>query len=215
MVKVLVTNREAGQTLIETLVGIFILVTGLISATTLAVYSFNATDSSSKQVVGTALAREGIEAIKNIRDTYWLNDVLVDCSPSMGSGQVCYRNWQGTGQGKLMKNSTYAVDFAISGGNPVWILDKHNGSTYDFTLNYDPATGQYQNIGPGTPSIYARRIDIDEDNNFPYSVLDPKLIVTSTVWWKSRQCPQTNNPSSLPSSCKVVLNMYLTNWKNY
>ncbi len=210
-------RTQSGQTLIETLVAIFVLVTGLISATTLAVYSFNSTDAASKQIVATGLAREGIEAIKNIRDSYWLNDTLIDCSGSMGAGQMCYRNWTGTGTNQLKKNSSYSVDFDPQTGN--WLLNKQNGNgtPTTFLLNYDSGTGVYSdhNTGVGVPTIYHRKIDIDEDNTPPYSVLDPKLIVISTVWWTSRSCPYTDDPTPLTNSCKVVLQSYLTNWKNY
>jgi type II secretory pathway pseudopilin PulG len=203
--------EQLGQTLIETLVAIFILTTGLITAITLGIYSFNSTDNSSKQIVATALARQGVEAVKNIRDSNWLSDPLVDCSGTMGANQSCHPNWQGGGANRL-STGDYAVDFNFLGGTDGWTMSR---SPANFSLNYDPSTGQYHNGGSGAPSIYSRDVNIAEDSSAPYTVANPKLVVTSTVWWSGRACPVTASPDTLPASCKTSLQMYLTNWKNY
>ncbi|MDB4939859.1 MAG: hypothetical protein JWO40_284 [Candidatus Doudnabacteria bacterium] len=208
-------NKQLGQTLIETLVAIFILITGLISAITLAIYSFNSTDNSSKQIVATALAGQGLEAIKNIRDNNWLdltNDPLVSC-PDLGSTQMCYSNWQGQGSNKLVTGD-YTVDFLTLGNSPVWRTQRQN-SNANFTLKYDSTDGQYANQGAGVLSVYSRDINIVEETAAPYTALNPRLRVTSTVWWSGKSCAVTTDPTTLPATCKVVLQTYLTNWKNY
>ncbi len=50
---------EAGQTLIETVVAIAMLTTGVIVAMSLAVYSSSSAGDSTNQIVGTELARQG------------------------------------------------------------------------------------------------------------------------------------------------------------
>src|SRR5579864_7113651 len=99
--KIAVDQKQSGQTLIETVVAIFVLVTGLITAASLAISSFQSTDLASKQIIATALARQGVEAVKNIRDSNWQNGTLADCSGTMSSGQFCYANWLGAGQTAL------------------------------------------------------------------------------------------------------------------
>ncbi|GAC1413093.1 MAG: hypothetical protein NVSMB66_4080 [Candidatus Doudnabacteria bacterium] len=205
-------NQQLGQTLIETLVAIFILLTGLISAISLAVYSYKSIDNSSKQIVAASLASESLEAIKNIRDTNWLNDTLVNCA-YLGTNQKCYANWRGSGSSRLDAGD-YIVDFSSSGGIGSWVLSR-NPPVSAYRLNYDSVTGQYHSGGTGSPSVFSRDVKIVDDNTAPYTGGSPRLIVTSTVWWTSRNCPATIDPSTLSNSCKVIEQIYLTNWKNY
>ncbi len=206
--KIAPKNRQLGQTLIETLVAIFILVTGLVSALSLAVYSFQSSDNSSKQIVGTALARESIEGLRNIRDTNWLKGTLSTCS-DLGTGQQCYSAWQGSGEQRI-EAGTYAIDYSIGSSN---VLLTKNPTSY--VLNYDSGTGLYSNGGAGVPTNYSRKLVITEDQTSPYTALNPRLVAVSTVWWQGRKCPVTTDPVTLSASCKVVLQSYLTNWKNY
>ncbi|TSC66425.1 MAG: Uncharacterized protein G01um101477_82 [Candidatus Doudnabacteria bacterium Gr01-1014_77] len=206
--KIAPKKSQLGQTLIETLVAIFILVTGLVSALSLAVYSFQSSDNSSKQIAGTALARESIEGLRNMRDTNWLNGTLSSCA-DLGTGQQCYSTWQGNAPQRL-EAGTYAVDYSIGLSN---VLLTKNPSSY--VLNYDPLTGSYSNGGAGVGSNYSRKVVILEDQTSPYTALNPRLVINATVWWQGRKCPTTNDPSTLSASCKVDLQAYLTNWKNY
>ena len=51
---------------------------GVSSAVGLAIYAFNSSSSVTKQIIATGLAREGIEAVKNMRDTNWLQQTTID-----------------------------------------------------------------------------------------------------------------------------------------
>lgn len=205
--KIASKNKQSGQTLIETLVAIFVLVTGLISALSLAIYSYRSSDNTSKQVIAVALANEGIEGIKNYRDSNWLNDTLKTggtCN-QIGANQSCYQNWLGS-----LSQGTYAVDFNSTTNS--WVLSKNPSS---YILNYDSSTNTYSTQGLGNPSLYSRKVDIVFETVSPYTTQHPRLNVTSSVWWRGRTCPSTTDPSTLPPSCKIVLQIYLTNWKNY
>lgn len=215
-------QNQSGQTLVETVVAIFILITGLVSAVSLAIYSFQSTDTSTKQIVATGLAREGSEAIKNIRDSNWLDEETVDdCDNgewNLGVGQKCYRRWQGTGSDQLIGNPAggpayYAVNFNPSTRD--WVITRSPGT---YALNYDATSGRYMPaIGgaTGSRSIYSRRVSIEEMVSGTYTAKNPLLKVTTIVWWFDRRCPATTDPNTLPNSCKVVLETSLTNWKNY
>lgn len=97
--------NQRGQTLIETLAAIFILTMGVTAAVGLANYALTSSSSVAKQIVATGLAREGIEAIKNMRDTNWLQGPLSDptfnppgcynfvTNDTTGS---CYQTWNTT-----------------------------------------------------------------------------------------------------------------------
>ena len=94
-------TSNQGQTLIETLAALFILFMGVGAATGLAVYAFSASGNINKQIIATGLAREGMEAVRNMRDTNWLNGPLMPngcynyatCQANQAS---CYLNWLNT-----------------------------------------------------------------------------------------------------------------------
>jgi hypothetical protein len=208
--KIAAKDQQLGQTLIETLVAIFILTAGLISAVSLGTYSFRSTDNASKQVVGTALAREGVEVVQNIRDTNWLTEAPSNCD-YMGTGQSCHSLWL-DGIGGTISEGDWGLDMNASNGSWGFV----DPPTYE--LYYDRDTGLYNTYlsSNAQKTIYSRKISIARDNTTPpFSGVNYKMVVVSTVWWIGNKCPITQNPDTLPESCKVVLQLNLTNWKNY
>jgi len=63
---------KKGQTLVELIVAIAVIEIGLFSVWSLFLVNFNAEREAEYRIVGVNLAREGIEVIKNIRDSNWL-----------------------------------------------------------------------------------------------------------------------------------------------
>ena len=93
-----IPDLDSGQTLIETLAAIFILVMGITSAVGLAVYAFGFSTSVTKEIIATGLAREGIEAVKNMRDTNWLQQTTINnnCynyASTTAFNSNCYSDW--------------------------------------------------------------------------------------------------------------------------
>ncbi len=64
--------NNQGQTLIEVIVSLFIITVGIIGTLMLANYSIQAGTQSRERVQASVLAQEGIEVVKNIRDTNWI-----------------------------------------------------------------------------------------------------------------------------------------------
>ena len=64
-------KNQQGITLIETMVAITVLIIGLVGAVILATYSIRVTEDSKHEMTGVNLAREGIEVIRNVRDSNW------------------------------------------------------------------------------------------------------------------------------------------------
>ena len=90
--------RHQAQTLIETLAAIFILTMGVTAGVGLANYALGSSNSLKQQFIATGLAREGIEAIKNMRDTNWLQagTISSNCYDYANTGAndgQCYKNW--------------------------------------------------------------------------------------------------------------------------
>lgn len=92
-------HNQSGQTLIETLVAVFMLVMGVSASLGLAIYALNSSRSVSKQIIASGLAREGIEAVKDMRDTNWLqqNPINNNCFNYLTLDQTgdCYKSWLG------------------------------------------------------------------------------------------------------------------------
>lgn len=162
-----------GQTLIETLVAIFILVMGVTAAVGLAIYALNSSSSITKQIIATGLAREGIEAVKNMRDVNWLRDTLATNGcynyVTAGTGQSpCYINWlgdtnlsiapfclnpsknQGNCNGSGTPTENYNLGFDSTDNN-FWSLQVQsaNGKNYGLVFNSNPATSGFYAPGGG------------------------------------------------------------------
>src|SRR6185436_5586231 len=65
-------NSQTGQSLIETIAAIFILTMALTAGLGLAIYAFSRSAVSENQVVASNLAREGIDVVRAMRDTNWM-----------------------------------------------------------------------------------------------------------------------------------------------
>lgn len=72
------------QGMIESLVAITVVVVGLVSILTLVVFNLRVQVYSHDMLIATNLAKEGIEVVRSIRDTNWLNgndwdqDLIID-----------------------------------------------------------------------------------------------------------------------------------------
>ncbi|MBI5529878.1 MAG: hypothetical protein HY918_00035 [Candidatus Doudnabacteria bacterium] len=232
---------SAGQTLIETLVALFILIMGVSAAAGLAVYALSSSTGVIKQIVANGLAREGIEAVRNMRDTNWLKDTLLingcyDYTTSTANKANCYANWlsreycldptKNNGvncSGVGLSTATFFLSFDSSLLSP-WIFNK-DGSK--FGLNFDSAnSGNGGYYGGGSTGVdctngtgrsdYCRKIIITQDATAPFNQDVGALVkVQSQVWWIDKKCPRVVDYNLAPASCKIELDSYLTNWKNY
>ncbi|MBX4187287.1 MAG: hypothetical protein KW802_03480, partial [Candidatus Doudnabacteria bacterium] len=96
-------SDQSGQTLIETLGAIFILVTTLTVGLGLAIYTLSNSENSMREVVAINLARQGIEVVRMMRDSNWLDgdatnsggfalatcaDINASCYPRVFTGRV-------------------------------------------------------------------------------------------------------------------------------
>lgn len=222
-------NYQTGQTLVETMVAALVLVIGIGASVSLAIYGLNATTGVSKQLIGVGLAREGVEAVKNMRDTNWLRDSLEpDCSNfyTGGDDAQCYYRWLNYNYDINPGGITsYALSFdATVAGNQYWQLVPTNS---EYGLDYNPKNpefGLYTNYGrpldtSSGDSGFARRITLTVDDSFgpflPEYSTGPRLKVAVDVWWTDKRCPILTEDPPTVQSCKVTLETYLTNWKDY
>lgn len=240
-------KSQVGQTMIETLVAIFMLVMGISAALGLAIYAFNSSTSIIKQIVGSGLAREGLEAVKNMRDTNWLQQTSIDTTcynfPDASQTAQCYTDWLGDSYpavpfclnpagtnlscpAKSSGPTTYYLGFdSTSASVYYWNLTREGGFS-GLNFNDPAASSDWQKYGfysPGSgiacsngTSDYCREINLTLDSTAPYNHdVGPMLKVQSWVWWVDKKCPRVDSWSMAQPSCRVEMDMYLTNWKNY
>ncbi len=109
-------TRGAGFTLIELVITIAVFTIGIIAAFGLSLSNVNNARENSDRVVASNLAREGIELVRNIRDSNWLK---VDAN-EVCSGDPCV--WDSG----ILKNEFARVDYnVLSSGEALAIC---NGS---------------------------------------------------------------------------------------
>jgi len=65
-------NHQTGQTLVELIIAISVITIGMFSVWSLALSSYTAEREAQLRFTGANLAREGVEIVKNIRDSNWL-----------------------------------------------------------------------------------------------------------------------------------------------
>lgn len=139
MLKNIVKNKS-GQSLIELIVAVAIIQVGLLSVWSLFLSNFNAEREAELRIVGANLSREGIELVKNIRDSNWLRG---------DRGEV---NKEGT---------IWPWDEGLNFG--IYSVSYDNGALEDETASqlYIDAQGFYTNSSVGTKiSPYKRTIEL-------------------------------------------------------
>jgi hypothetical protein len=230
------TQNQLGQTLIETVVAAFILTMGISAAVGLALYAFGTSSNVTKQIIATGLAREGAEAVKNMRDANWLKLTTDSTCYNYATGASdakCYLQWlapngcagNGNDKGYCMdpanpNGTTYVLSSEFNANRKLWNLNLENSK---FGLDFN---GQVDDVNfkgfysPNTSSVvgssgYFRKITLKKNSNAPYNQnIGPELIVISQVWWMDKRCPVSADwPGQ--GKCSIEIQSTLTNWKNY
>ncbi|MBI3290671.1 type II secretion system protein [Candidatus Falkowbacteria bacterium] len=165
-------NLKRGQSLLEMVFAIGILLFVVAAVLGLATSNVLGQKESEFQIVANNLAREGIEVVRNIRDSNWL------------AGD----NWDA---GLVGAGDAAAV---FDSANNVWQIDFN---TLDYTLNVSP-DGIYGDYSLGQPSVYSRRLDIISicqtsdgsevvrDNDCLGGEIKIGVKITATVSWEER-----------------------------
>lgn len=227
-------RNQSGQTLIETLVAAFILIMGISAALGLATYSLGATTAIKQETIALGLAREGIEVIKNVRDTNWMADTLSGtCYDFLAdpptSTAYCYPDWLNPGepgQDISASSGTRTAVIRYDGANSrpwrVVATDTDFGlDLANLTASETNFTGVYYNNTEGLSATegnsgFARAIVLTEDSDFmPFNQnTGSRLRVNVYVWWSGKGCTMTD---TIPTDrrCMVTLGTYLTNWRNF
>jgi prepilin-type N-terminal cleavage/methylation domain-containing protein len=189
----LYSKQNKGFTLIETLIAISIFTTSIVALMSISSQGIKSTIYAKQKILATYLAQEGIEYVRNIRDTYVLygftsqagwdafNTKLSNASCMTVNG--CYFNDASVDYASNNMPMTELTFVACTSSNCA------NG-----TLLYDSSTGKY-GFTSGSNSKFSRQIVVTQPN-----ANETKM--TSTIYW-------TNLPSSQQN---VSFSESLFNW---
>lgn len=153
---------ERGLTVIEAIVAVTILGAALVSIALVATRSLGLAQAGRNQLIAANLAQEGIEIIRSIRDTNWIENNKTDgadCAALNWREGLCNGDWRVD-----YTTAATATSLLAFGANPV--------------LNLDAATGLYS-YSAGAPTIFKRKITLADEA----ALTGKQMRLTAEVRW--------------------------------
>ena len=122
-----VNHHQKGFSLLELLAAVFVLSIALVAIMNLIPRIFFYNDFISNKLIASYLSQEGIELVRNIRDTNWINGQPWDEGIDSGDFEIDYdddglSNW--TGQGHWLKLHPVHFGPYVYGGGPNTIFKR-------------------------------------------------------------------------------------------
>lgn len=193
-------KSRRGETLVEVFVAIIVLVVGALAATRLFAVATINNQLTKERAIATNLAREGLEAVRTIRDTNWLRFA--------GERRTCWNNLDSNGcdesgapgipvspighqQNYIVKFDANDYRWELDAAGLTTRLDLTNGIDAEdekYRLVADPATGLY-NHATGDDTVFYREIYTEYLNDDQTLAIGPSaniLRVTAKVAWYDR-----------------------------
>jgi len=167
-------NLNTGFTIVETLVAIGILVVALSGGFAAVSLSLNRSSLSKEQVIAFYLAQEGMEIIRNKRDSNalsgnsWLQGIALNGDPCE-FGNVCRAD---------------AISFSLNSCGSNW-------GSCPFLRNHN--TNKYYNYSSGATTIFKREIKLTDLTTGAIEVIQAEVRIT----WNHSGTNQTYTASTL------------------
>jgi len=158
-------KKQQGMTMIETIVALGILVTGITASLTLMISAINYSKAAERSIVVTNLAREGVEIVRTLRDygkTITHNSFDVEL---LAGNYIVYVD---TGGGLSKSGEDVTSKIAECDVCKIYLKD-----------------GKYTHDNAGTETIYRRLIQISDE------VAGQEKKVTSEIYWTNRGASNT------------------------
>ncbi len=155
-------KNNKGQGMMEIIVAIAVITTGIAGAVTLTYSNLKGSQSSVMQITAANLAREGLEVVRNIRDENWLRQ----------------RNWL-TG---LKNDGTRGGILKFNPSTKIWTIDFGDVNQQLYLDSY----GIYNHDTLGQITPFSRTIEISEslcqekDGSFNIIAISPPTFVCDT-----------------------------------
>lgn len=198
-----------GETIVEVMIAVIVLVIGVLAAVRLLITSGIQNELSQERVIATNLAREGIEAMRNIRGTNWLR--------FSGEKRRCWNNADfvapitceddnsdGVPNNVIEHDVFYIAKFDDSNyrwelekiTNPLNLSDGINLDDEKYRLRTDTGNGLLNHVPVGAgieDTIYFRELKIEymNDTATALSLTTPEekanvVRITSRIEWEDR-----------------------------
>lgn len=118
-------NKKLGFTLIELIIAIGVFTVGILGAFSLALANLRIARENQDRVIAADLAREGLELVRNIRDTNWLRlQANEDCNTNDFGLQLCT-------PANYMQKGVYAIDIYDNYPSPLQNITDKCGDVED------------------------------------------------------------------------------------
>ena len=172
--------REAGFSIAEVIISLFVITVGLIAVLGLIVSSMRESAGSRNQIIATQLAQEGFELVRNIKDNNLLTDGEEYNTGLGDSSNVCADYLTATA------GSSFSLVCPASGNR----------------LYYNSSERYLHNSSSASETPFSRKLTIQNiDTSIPPDGIIDELIISSYVWWSG----SPNVPPSCNSANKCVL----------
>lgn len=148
-------KNQNGQSLMELVVAIGVITVGLFSVWNLFISNFNGEQEAGARILSINLAREGLEIVKNIRDSNWLYiDSNADCSYNGVISSPCKWDSGLSGDGTGIIENIFSANVYIDDSSVSSINDSKT------RIYRDQSSGLYSHDNSGIPTTYRRLIEI-------------------------------------------------------
>lgn len=192
-------NHKKGFTLIELIIGITILVVGISAVLSLVLFSIQLNKENMVKVQALELAREGLEIMRNIRDSNWKNNY-----PFAGGDERLWgETWNDENGKTIIVSPLFREDFYPWKVQSVFLPNQK-----EYTRLYLSPIGEISvythDSDNAVPSRFYRYITITPDTAYMNTdtLSSDKITITCYVLWDENGREK-----------KVELSEILTNWK--
>lgn len=173
-------KNKKGFTLVETLVAISIFTTSILALTSVLANGISNTGFAKRKIIASYLAQEGVEYIRNMRDTY----VVYDTTSSQNGWNAFNTKIAGgvypLGTSICASGSGCYFDdkdlYYSNQAQPIINIPVYACSGVCPHLFYHATTGKYNYDNSGTNSVYTRKITVSQTSTY-------ETKITSTVSW--------------------------------